>query len=365
MNKLTAAAAAVLLAALMITGALIFILPDREFSENENRTLAQRPQPSAEAVLSGEFQTKLTDFLSDQFPARDAFMMTGTTVKLLSGQRDIGEAYIGHDRYYFEKLTEKDIDKKRFEKNLRSLDLLAKNDPDIPFSMLLVPSSGVILHEKLPPFARMYDADAMMQTAADTLEHTALTDITEALRGHCEDYIYYRTDHHWTALGAYLGYKAIKPEGKAVYSESDKAADSFYGSLFSRTLDPRAQADSIYLPEIPEGVSVSINGEPAAVYDRAKLNEKDKYQVFFGGNFGTVDIKNGAGKGTLLVIKDSFANTLVPYLLSDYERVIMIDLRFFGGSLKSLIASENVNEVLTVYEMNNFANEQSIARAAM
>ena len=93
------------------------------------------------------------------------------------------------------------------------------------------------------------------------------------------------------------------------------------------------------------------------MYQYDKLSEKDQYQFFFGGNFGEVRISGGSGEGTVVVLKDSFANCFVPFLLSDYENVIMIDCRYYPGSFRKLLEEETPQDVLILYELNNFAND--------
>lgn len=93
------------------------------------------------------------------------------------------------------------------------------------------------------------------------------------------------------------------------------------------------------------------------------VNEKDKYKVFFGGNYGQVVIKGGCDNGkTLLIIKDSFANSLAPFLTADYETIIMLDLRYFTGSAQSVIDENNVDDILFVQEMRSFSNDKSLIK---
>ncbi len=348
---------------LALTGVLIWILPDKIESENENRILAGKPELNAQKIISTEYQSNLNNYLSDQFPARDCFMMVGTELKFLSGKRDFSNTYIGKDNYFFEKVLDSNIDENRFKNNLSAVDNLAKKNPDINFTNILIPSSGTILKEKLPPFAEMYDFQKLYSTAESELEYCKTVNIYSALRQHKKEYIYYRTDHHWTTFGAYIGYTAYT--GNKDQLKQTKATDSFCGTLHSKTLKLNVQPDIIYLPEIPDSLKITANGKQIEVFDRSALNKKDKYKVFFGGNYGIVDITGGNGTGTLLVIKDSFANCFVPFLTNDYERIIMIDMRYYGGSVSTLMKNEKIDEVLVLYEMNNFAGDTSIAKLAM
>lgn len=352
-----------ILACLAVTGTLIFVLPDREISENENRVLTAKPSLTAEKIISTEFQTELDKYLSDQFPARDIFMTAGTEIKLFSGRRDLGNTYIGKDNYYFEKVLNSDIDEKRFRNNLKAVDNLAKKNPDIPFTTMLIPSSGVILNEKLPLFAQMYDAEKLYSIAENQMKYSNILNITSELKQHSSEYIYYRTDHHWTTYGAYIVYTALT--GSITNYTENNVTDSFYGTLYSRTLSLSAKPDTISLPPVTDKLKATADGKDIKIFDKSALSEKDKYTVFFGGNYGIVDITGGSGKGTLLIIKDSFANCFAPFLLNDYEHIIMIDMRYYSGSVDMLLKSENINLVLVLYEMNNFASDTSISKLVM
>lgn len=371
MARAQVGASAAVLAGLALLGALTVVLPQDAFSQNENRTLATAPALSIPTVLDGSFQEGLEDALSDQFPGRDKLMALGTRLKLAVGRRDIGDAYVGRDGYCFEKVTDADIDEARYARNLARVESLAQAYPEVPFTVMLVPSSGVVLDYLLPAFAEVYDAESLLATARETLASCRLVDPTAALREAADSgvQVFYRTDHHWTSAGAYAAYGALT-EGKGAYGpyRAERATDTFLGTLYSRTLDPDATPDPIDLPLLGDAVAATVNGEPArgldGLYDLSKLEEKDKYQVFFGGNHGIVDI-TGTGEGTLLVIKDSFANCLVPYLAADYARIVMVDPRYYPGSVRQLLAAGDVDDVLVLYELNNFANDSNQAKLAL
>jgi len=355
-----------LLGGLMFCGGLIFIQPDRTFSENENRILKEKPEFSFESVRNGSYQNELTEYLSDQFPGRDRWMEFGTKLKLMTGRKDIGETYIGKEHYYFEKVTNQDINWERYKNNLIKIDGLAKKFPDVKCKTMLVPSSGTVLSDKLPAFAEIYDVEKMYEVEKEILNSSDSINLLPIMKEHRKEEIYYKTDHHWTTKGAYLGYCTLMGEERANKQyQTQVGSNSFYGTLFSRTMDSTARPDTVELPKVTSAVKVSINGEPSKIYDLDKLSKKDKYQVFFGGNHGRVDITGGKGKGTLLVLKDSFANSMIPFMVDDYEKIVMIDLRFYAGSVQSLMNAEQFDEMLVLYERNNFATDTNIAKLSL
>lgn len=350
--------------ALFSLGLMILIRPEKIYSENENRNLHTFPSFSVSSLLDGTLQKELSNALTDQFPNRESWMAFGTRVKLLSGRKDIGDVYIGKDHYYFEKVTNHTIQTGNFKSNLSAVQNLAKTYPSLSVSMMLVPSSGVILSDKLPEYAAMYDSNKMYEIAAKSLSGICLINPSDFLRKQYQTgkQIYYKTDHHWTSYGAYIGYQAFMKE-RGAYGEyrARKVTDSFLGTLYSKTLDSHADADMIELPEISSGAEIKINGTPSRIYDKSKLQGKDKYQVFQGGNFGMVEI-NGTGKGTLLLLKDSFANSFVPYLTTDFEKIVMIDLRYYDGTVKNFLNTENIDQMLVLYELNNFALDNNLVK---
>ena len=182
------------------------------------------------------------------------------------------------------------------------------------------------------------------------------------LRENRTEQLYYRTDQHWTWYGAYAAYKLLMPDG--AYSASPELfSDKFLGSTYSKTLDPKAAPDELYISPVSDDISVAADGKESVLYDMAAKNEKDKYKVFFGGNYGQVVIKGGCDNGkTLLIIKDSFANSLAPFLTADYETIIMLDLRYSTGSAQSAIDENNVDDILFVQEMRSFSNDKSLIK---
>ena len=368
-----------MLAALFGIGIFTLVKPQKSFSDQENRMLTTAPKTLSPAdVFAGKFQENLSEALSDQFPGREKVLSATTVIRKGMGAKDQNGAYLGKDSYFFEKITDSDINRENYRKNLDRIEGIAKDFPETKFTMLSVPSSGVVLKEKLPFGAEIYDAEGLYREAEERLQHVKVLNPTEALRTAAEEnQIYYRTDHHWTTKGAEVGYRVRKEDhldskpasntsvgeqkdssnsANEVASQLAKVSDNFYGTLYSKTLDPAAIPDTIEaLPK--DGLTVLINNEPASMYQYEKLSEKDQYQFFFGGNFGEVRISGGSGEGTIVVLKDSFANCFVPFLLSDYETVIMIDCRYYPGSFRKLLEEEAPKDVLILYELNNFAND--------
>ena len=356
--------------ALGLFAGLTFGLPATEFSPNENRYLAQMPELTVDTLLSGEFQSRLDEFLSDQIPLREFWIGANTNIKKWLGKTEINGVYFGADGYYFQQFTEDSYSASRKDAVFALLDQFAGKQ-SVPVTVMPVPTPGAVLQDKLPLNAPMYDADAVWEELKAALPEADFVDLREAFSA-SEAQLYYKTDHHWTAWGAYEAYvqycraKGLTAKPLEAF-ELERVSSAFFGTIYSKTLDSAAQPESIYAPQKLPQIRVDFDGQKTgdSIYDPAFLSQKDQYAYFFGGNWGKVEIQTGAENGKrLLVIKDSFANSFVPYLLEDYEEIIMLDLRYFSGNVQQTLEEAGTTEVLFLYEMTNLLTDTGINKLA-
>ena len=373
--------------ALALGGVAFFMLPQQSYSEAENRYLTKLPHVSVEGIFSGDMQRDLTEAASDQFPGRDQWMQIATTSQYLLYHREINGVYVGKDHYLFDKIVDSDLSEKNYQTNLGYVTAMKANT-DADVSVMLIPTPGTVLTEKLPTRAVLYDPapyEALGEELceADSVRWVQTTAALKRADRNRFDDIYFHTDHHWTTNGAYVGARTyLDTQGIQIaeqeYFDVQTVSDSFYGTLYSKVEGlPGARADELELPQtLPENLIIEADGAPAdalgangektmpeltGIYDLSKLDMKDKYAVYFGGNYGKITIKNlqTEGKGSLLIIKDSYANSMVPYLLGNYEQIAMIDLRYYNESVPELVA-EDWDEVLVCYEMSNFIKDRNL-----
>jgi hypothetical protein len=360
---------AVTVAVLGAAGVTTVVTGNHDFSENENRYLTKFPAITLSGILSGEVQEEIADAFADQFPLRDRWTAATTDIQKKLGFQDIGGVYLGKDGYYFAKTGNEDISQTNYFQNLRFVNGVAATCPNATVTAMLVPSPATVMADWLPAHATIYDADRMYQEAADMLQGVKLLDIREELTAEAGN-VYFRTDHHWNEYGAYLGYRAYCKKIRrrpGAYEDYDveTVSSTFYGTLYSKVLDSSAKADEINAPTVLPEVSCVCDGtEIDGIYDESKLSTKDKYAYYFGGNFGEVIIKNkNAKKKTkLLVIKDSFANSMIPYLLKDYAEIRMLDLRYYKESAQEYLKEYEPEEILVLFELSNFAKEEHLNR---
>lgn len=355
-------------AVLALFAVLTFVLPARQFSDNENRNLAQMPVLTVDSLLSGEFQSDLDAFLSDQIPGREFWIGLNTNFKKWLGKTEINGVYFADDGYYVQQFTEDSYSASRTKAVFALMEQFAQKT-EAKVNIMMVPTPGIVLGSKLPANAPMYDGDAVWQSLMNATPGCNFIDLRLSF-AESDAQLYYRTDHHWTADGAYLAYEQYcAAMGLTAKTQEElgieKVSDSFLGTIYSKTLDSAAKPEEIRAAQNLPRVTVTFDGKETSdsVYAEEFLSKKDQYAYFFGGNWGKVEIETEAANGkTLVVIKDSFANSFVPYLLGDYEKIVMLDLRYFGGSV--LEETAGADEVLFLYEMTNLLTDTGINKLA-
>ena len=176
--------------------------------------------------------------------------------------------------------------------------------------------------------------------------------------------LYYTTDHHWTVDGAQIGYEVVCDAlglAPAVMGER-MVAPGFYGSFYARYPLPWVKADTFAWMPV-EGLQLTINGETYTdLLDADVLAGRDKYAALLHGNHALVELINDAvPEGSLLVIKDSYANALLPLLAQHYRRIIAVDPRYFAGNIVELVNTYEGEMILCVYGMNTLSTGRTIA----
>ena len=190
------------------------------------------------------------------------------------------------------------------------------------------------------------------------------------MEGKREEYIYYKTDHHWTSLGAYYGYEALGDYlgFKAVEIEQfnkDLVSDRFLGSMYRKVNVFKGSPDRIFKYYLDEDVldQLIVNNESIrdSLYDESFLDKNDKYSYFLGGDYGLVEINTKINNGrSLLLIKDSFSNSMVPFLSQHYQTIYMIDARYFGKSITEFIEERDIEDILMAYSLSNIVGSKAL-----
>ena len=339
---------------------------DREYSAAENRKLAQLPKFSLSALTDGSYFAAWEDYFADQFVGRDTWITLNLQASRLLGAKEAGGVYLCADNYLMEPPAAPD--EGALKRNLDAINAFAARHEDLQLCMSVVPNAACVMAEKLPANAPVRDQRQDIQNIAARVQGVSFLDVTDALTQHADEAIYYRTDHHWTSLGAYYAFSDMAA-GLGIeqpWEEYDvfPVTDSFEGTLASKS-GCHAVTDVIelYVPKGNLQYYVTADGErTATMYDREKLEEKDQYAVFLGGNDARVDITTTAETGrTLLIFKDSYANCFLQFLLPYYDRIILLDARYYYGDADSVITREGVTDVLFLYNANTFLTDRVLA----
>lgn len=368
MKLLPAAVFFIILYAITLTG---ITSREKTYSSIENRTLQGLPKLSGKNFLKGKFQKKYETYLSDQFPKRDSWIKLMSYCDRAIGRTEANGVYFGKDGYLLEQYKQKDFKDKRVKKNINALkDFINMAEKTAEVKVMIVPSKTEILREYLPAFAESYDEKIIYKQLENALPEDILIPIYKKLLEHKEEEIYYHTDHHWTTHGAWYGYEAYleacgkKTEKASNKKQLKKVSDDFLGTTHSK-VNMYSKMDSIYIYEPSKKMKVVYNlGEKTekSFYQTKYLKEKDKYSVFFGGNQALLEITGGEKNGkTLLVIKDSFANCMIPFLAEDFQKIAIADMRQLNADMSMLLMKYRPTDVLVLYNTVQFMQDKEFA----
>lgn len=344
---------------------LYFALPKSEYSSLEKRYLSDFPKFDVDDLLSGDYTADIESYLADQTPMRSLFVGINSYANLLLGNNGSNGVYLGKNDMLIEKPVSRD---NILERNIDNINYFAENI-DIPFSAVVVPSKGYIYGDNLPSNSLKYLDDEYFDYISDNLsEKIDFIDIRENFKAVASNYkLYYNTDHHWTSFGAFTAYENIcKSLGIAPKNKDDynvEVYSDFYGTSYSTSAYYLTKSEDIEVwrsketggktdVTIAEGSEIT---EHDSLFFDENLNGDDKYTVYLDGNHSYVEVHNDSADNdkTLLVIKDSFAHCLVPFLSDHYESIVMIDLRYYKLSLDELIKEKQIDEALLVYGIDN------------
>lgn len=353
------------------------LLPDQAFSQTENRYLQRLPEFSLKALLDGSYGKKYEAYLSDQFPVRDQLVALKTEAELIQGKEDVNGVYIGKDGYLMERFEREDIETEQMEQNLKDLAGFLEEEGERlgkdRVRGMLVPSASQILKEKLPFLAAPYDQGLVMEKLRGLLESPEqLVDPETVLNEHREEEIYYKTDHHWTMLGAYYGYRAwAESIGLEPYEIGDfsreTVTEEFFGTVQAK-VNRKTEPDTMerWSLKKEEGeFQVFYDGseEAGEMYTQAALEGRDKYRFYLDGNHALTEIRNSSGVSQgrkLCVIKDSYGNSFAPFAACHFDTVFLIDLRYFNGNIREFLEEQGVTDLLVLYRIPGFAAEETI-----
>lgn len=348
------------------------LTPDREFSPMENRNLAQSPTLTVASVVKGEFMENFEEYVTDQFVLRDRWIALKAGAEYASGKRENNGVYICDEHTLIPRFDPpaNDRAKKRIDDNFGYVETLSTLT-DVPVYFSLIPGKVSVWSDLLPQGAPNDDEGQYIARGA-ALSGPSWLDVNAALTAHKDESIYYRTDHHWSSLGAYYAYAALV-EGMGLQAvplssfTPTVASSSFYGTTFSssgvRWLDP--DTIEFYVPQEAASVTNYFDQSPTEgqLYDLSKLSEKDKYSAFLGGNKPLTVLKSNVaapGAPKLLVVRDSFSDSLAPFLCYNFSEIHLLDPRYYKVSVAQYIQDNAIDQALVLYSVDNFVKDGNL-----
>ena len=360
------------LAFLGIFAAANAVTPDKDFSPMENRALAQMPELSGDALLSGSFMEDFESYVTDQFVLRDQWIALKAGAEYASGKKENNGVYICDEHTLIARFDPpaNDRAKKRIDDNFGYVEKLA-GLTDVPVYFSLIPGKVSVWADLLPEGAPNDDEGQYIARGA-ALQGPKWLDAATTLNAHKDEYIFYRTDHHWTTLGAYYAYAALA-EGMGLepmpLSSFDRqvVSQEFFGTTFSssgvRWLEPDTM--EFFVPQEAATVTNYFDGTPTEgqLYDLTKLEEKDKYSAFLGGNKPLTVVKSNvapADAPKLMLIRDSYADSMAPFLCYHFSEIHLVDPRYYKTSMAQYVKDNAIDQVLVMYAVNNFVKDGNL-----
>lgn len=337
------------------------LLPDRDFSDRENRPLAQMEKPGASGILSGRWMQAMETHVADQFPGRDAWMGLQALEDAALLRTERNGVLVGREGWLFEKAA--NLNLRTAQNNIEAVNRLAA-EANTPVTLMLVPMSSAVYAEKLP---WLYEADDQ-QILLDTLyaqSDAQVVDILPALAAQKDArQLFFRTDHHWTDAGAAVAHDILMEAwglSPVEWPMDAMRMDAIYGSYFARAPSPLVLGDPFEMCQ-PQAIRLTVGDEAKeGLFDEALMEtSRDKYAQLLYGNHGLITLESDAVGGTLLVIKDSYANMLLPKLSQHFSRIEAIDLRYFTGDLAAYLQETEAERILCLYGLTTFLGDRNL-----
>lgn len=364
----------VMLAGIFLLILLVFAIINlctktQDFSESENRSLAKMPAFSLSTLADGSYFSGITDAFNDQFFARDGWISMKLREDSFLGRKESGGVYLCDSGYLI--AAPETPNEEALQNTALAIQQFSAKYPDVSMQTLLIPGASAILKEYLPKNAPVRDQLQDIANATELIgpcvQHI---DVSENLAAHAAEYIYYKTDHHWTSLGARYAFEsaggALGVQNAVTYDIYTVTTD-FEGTLASKS-GSHQQLDSIqiYAPQ-DDSLEYYVNyfdGQEAvcSMFQSACLEVKDKYTVFFGGNHPMLEVHTTANTDrSILIFKDSYANSFIQFLVPYYDNIILIDPRYYYDNVELIMNNSRITDVLFLYSADTFLTDTALA----
>ena len=345
---------------------------DKSFSETENRVLASAPSLTLHSLREGTFMKDFETYLTDQFVFRDEVIRLKTVADRLMGKTKTGGVYIGKEGYLFSAPTA--FDEKKVEDITGKISAFADRNKDSRLTFMLSPNSSYVYKEKLPDGLSLPDQSYLIEDIANYTQSKSISfiNLSEAFVSEKDKtQLFYKTDHHWTTGAAFIAFTELRKSWEIAVDAKDfdffTVADGFQGTLSSKSgVTSSDDVIDICVPHNSAQTYVADyeNGEKktATLFDRDKLETKNKYEVFTGGNYGKITVSTTSpSKDTLLIVKDSYANCMLPMFTPYFAKIVVIDARYTSERLSSVTEENTFSHILFLYNLDTFLEDTSLS----
>lgn len=355
-----------------IFAVLFWVLPKSDFSPKEKRYLQGFPEISVQSLTDGTFETDFENYINDHMVLRDVFMGVNSYSNIAVLNNGSDGVYKCSDGY----LINEPATDSRLDLNL-SVTADFKDKTGIDTTVMIVPSTGYIMDDKLPLVHKNYNDDRYYNRIESFCQKNGLdfVDLRDTFKSHKNStQLYYKTDHHWTTVGAYLAYQSLCEKWGIEVKETNgyivEKTPDFYGTTYNTSGFWLNESDTIEVWKNRDNHStceITANGKTTAyksMFFPKQLEGADKYTVFLNGNNPVTTVKNpdNKGKEKLLVIKDSFSHCLAPFLSEKFSQITLVDMRYYKKSVsEEIVKNGKFDKVLICMSMDNFLEDKDFA----
>ncbi len=384
-------------------GIAFFILPDNDFSEEENRYLQTFPDFGIEELINGDFTENMNNYYADQFPWRNGLVGIKGVCETIALKGENNGVLLGRggqlavrlfDAYKDRHTVVEDTDYFFSENILKAADAVKKfeQNSEIPFTVMIPPrtvdvaKSAFLYPDELSERLQALLDENLSDSASYLNISGLLTDLYDS-----GEYVYYRTDHHWTTKGAYVAYSEIMKKWgmeDLVIDESEfkkEVVTDFYGTTWSRAGYKFISPDSLEIWTLPDDDlyvttvydrknTVDDEGNTVtekvpvksftSFYNREYLQKKDKYSVFLDGTHAEMTVTyEGNREGErekILIAKDSFANPVVTFLARHFD-IVVVNLASGMCDLTAYAQEYDCDRILVLYNLENLVENENLA----
>lgn len=370
-------AAAIFCAVLCLGSVSTLVIKDKAFSESENRVLEQKPALTISSITDGSFMKKFETYLTDQFPLRDSAISLKTFVDRVIGVKKENGVYIGKDGFLFDSPT--DYDKKDMTEKATAISDFTQKYPKMKKAVIISPNSSYIYSDMLPDNLKLPNQSQQLDKVEKAIKDPGITFVDAvsvlktAKREKNAPLLFYKTDHHWTTRGAYAVFEDLaltwKLDAEKAKHRFFAVSDSFEGTLGSKAgVHKTKDLVEICVPLKSVGTYIvnyeSQQKKTATLFENEKLEQKNQYEVFLGGNYDKVIISTTClNNQNLLIIKDSYANCMIPMLTSHFSKIVVIDPRYLTDSIDAIMKENDFTHILFLYNLNTFLEDTSLVDA--